>query len=53
MQYKCPAIESTRYLCDRVAEYKIKGTAWCAIHARRILESEKEEEELCQIHTTQ
>ena len=31
----CPARESSRYLCDRVAEYLINGTLWCNIHARR------------------
>ena len=40
MQYKCPAIESTKYLCDRVAEYQIEGTVWCHTHARRVLEGD-------------
>ena len=40
MQYKCPAIESTKYLCDRVAEYQIEGTVWCNTHARRVLEGD-------------
>ena len=32
---KCPAIESSKFLCDREAEYQIEGTVWCNIHARR------------------
>jgi hypothetical protein len=35
---KCPAIESSRYLCDRRAEYSIGGTIYCATHARRLME---------------
>ena len=42
--HRCPAIESRRrngdihYLCGRPAEYRIKGTSWCHIHARRVME---------------
>ena len=39
---KCPAIESRKYLCDRIAEYQIDGTVWCLIHARRIIEAKGE-----------
>jgi len=39
MEYKCPARESSKYLCDRVAEYQIDGTVWCEIHAKRIIDS--------------
>jgi len=35
---KCPAIESSNFLCDRNAEYLIEGTLWCGIHARRMME---------------
>jgi hypothetical protein len=35
---KCPAIESSEYLCDRNAEYLIQGTLWCGRHARRLME---------------
>ena len=37
-QVKCPAIESSKFLCDRGAEYLIQGTLWCGIHARRMME---------------
>ena len=37
---KCPAIESSTFLCDRNAEYLIEGTLWCGIHARRLMEQE-------------
>jgi len=40
MQYKCPARESSEFLCDRVAEYQIEGTVWCNTHARRVLEGD-------------
>jgi len=40
MEYKCPARESSKYLCDRVAEYQINGTVWCNIHARRVLDGD-------------
>ena len=36
--HRCPAIESSEYLCGRPAEYRIKGTSWCHIHARRVME---------------
>jgi hypothetical protein len=36
--HRCPAIESRKYLCGRPAEYRIKGTSWCHIHARRVME---------------
>ena len=36
MTYKCPARESSKYLCDRIAEYQIDGTVWCATHAKRV-----------------
>jgi hypothetical protein len=35
---KCPAIESSKFLCDREAEYLIEGTLYCNIHARRLIE---------------
>ena len=38
MEYKCPAKESSKYLCDRIAEYLIDGTLLCHIHARRLQE---------------
>lgn len=40
MEYKCPARESSKYLCDRVAEYQINGTVLCNIHARRVLDGD-------------
>jgi hypothetical protein len=36
--HRCPAIESRLHLCGRPAEYRIKGTSWCRIHARRVME---------------
>jgi len=35
--HRCPAIESSKFLCDRIAEYQIEGTMWCHIHARRVM----------------
>jgi hypothetical protein len=35
--YKCPAIESSAFLCDRIAEYLLGGTAYCHWHARRMM----------------
>ena len=35
---KCPSIESSEYLCDRLAEYEISGSVYCATHARRVVE---------------
>lgn len=35
---KCPAIESSRFLCDREAEYLVEGTLYCGIHTRRLME---------------
>ena len=40
MEYKCPARESSKFLCDRIAEYQIEGTVWCNMHARRIIEGD-------------
>jgi hypothetical protein len=37
-QVKCPAIESSKFLCDRGAEYLIEGTLYCNKHARRLME---------------
>ena len=37
-QLKCPARESSEFLCDRDAEYQVNGTIYCNIHARRIME---------------
>lgn len=37
---KCPSIESSEFLCNRNAEYLIRGTLWCGIHARRLMEQE-------------
>lgn len=34
---KCPAIESSKFLCDRFAEYHIDGALWCNVHARRLM----------------
>jgi len=44
MEYKCPARESSAFLCDRVAEYHIDGTVWCNTHAKRIVESKMRKE---------
>ena len=35
---KCPSIESSKFLCDREAEYLIEGTLYCNKHARRLME---------------
>jgi len=40
MAYKCPAKESSKFLCDRVAEYHVNGTVWCNTHARRVLDGD-------------
>jgi hypothetical protein len=45
VEFKCPARESSVFLCDRVAEYQINGTVWCNTHARRILEAISAEED--------
>jgi hypothetical protein len=37
-QLKCPARESSEFLCDREAEYQVNGTIYCEKHARRIIE---------------
>ena len=37
-ELKCPAWESSEFLCDRVAEYQLNGIIYCEIHARRIME---------------
>ena len=34
---KCPHIESTKFLCDRTADYQVNGTVYCQIHAQRLL----------------
>lgn len=39
MDFRCPARESSKFLCGRLAEYQINGTIWCGTHARRIIES--------------
>ena len=36
---KCPMIESSEFLCDRLAEYEISGVVVCETHARRLEES--------------
>ena len=41
MRLKCPARESSEFLCDRVAEYQVNGTIYCNKHARRIIEGGK------------
>jgi hypothetical protein len=41
MRLKCPARESSEFLCDRVAEYQLNGIIYCEIHARRIIEGGK------------
>ena len=43
---KCPAIESSAYLCDRLAEYEVSGSVYCAIHARRVTEAAIDEHAL-------
>ena len=40
MEFKCPAKESSKFLCDRVAEYQIEGTVWCNTHAKRVLDGD-------------
>ena len=40
-QLKCPARESSEFLCDREAEYQVNGTIYCNKHARRIIEGGK------------
>jgi hypothetical protein len=37
-ELKCPARESSEFLCDREAEYQVQGTIYCEKHARRIME---------------
>ena len=37
-ELKCPARESSEFLCDREAEYQVNGTIYCNKHARRIIE---------------
>ena len=41
---RCPHRESTKFLCDREANYQVDGTVYCQIHAQRLL-SEKTTEE--------
>ena len=41
MRLKCPARESSEFLCDRVAEYQLNGIIYCEIHARLIIEGGK------------
>ena len=36
---KCPIIESSKFLCDRPAEYEINGVVICETHARSLEES--------------
>ena len=36
-QLKCPARESSEFLCDDPAEYQINGTIYCLRHAQRIM----------------
>jgi hypothetical protein len=35
---RCPAIESSKYLCGRAAEYEVRGSVYCATHARRLVD---------------
>jgi len=35
---KCPAPESSKFLCDRNAEYLVEGTLYCNKHARRLMD---------------
>ena len=35
---RCPAIESSEYLCGRLAEYEVRGSVYCATHARRLVD---------------
>jgi hypothetical protein len=37
LELRCPQIESSEYLCDRVGEYQVDGTIYCARHARRLM----------------
>ena len=43
---RCPAIESSEYLCGRLAEYEVSGSVYCAIHARRVTEAAIDEHAL-------
>ena len=40
---KCPKIESSKYLCDRPAEYEISGVVVCETHARRMMDGDGEQ----------
>jgi hypothetical protein len=40
---KCPQIESSQFLCDRLAEYNIGGTMYCGWHARGLMEKMEKE----------
>ena len=33
MEYRCPIHESSKYTCDRPAQYLVSGTAICSYHA--------------------
>ena len=35
MEYRCPIHESSKYTCDRPAQYLVSGTAICSYHAAK------------------
>ena len=41
-ELKCPARESSEFLCDREAIYQVTGTIYCEIHARRAMAAKHE-----------
>jgi hypothetical protein len=41
-QLRCPARESSEFLCDKPAEYQVNGTIYCEIHGRRAIEAKHE-----------
>ena len=49
-QLKCPAWESTEFLCDRDAEYQVNGTIYCNKHARRLIEAMDEARALARVN---
>ena len=48
---KCPAIESSAYLCDRLAEYEVSGSVYCGTHARRVVEKRTKVEAVLETRT--
>ena len=41
----CVARESSKFLCDRAAQYFLSGKSLCSIHAKRLVLDGKQEEE--------